>query len=756
MLLPLTRFCVRHKRIVVFAFWIPLAIVLAVGSMRVGPAFETSMDLPSSEAREVNDILTTINPTQAGISSQIVINSPEGFTDEQFVASLADAFARIDALDNVDVTSPFVRTNQISTSGTIAYATVDVPRMDLGERQPYVDAITDIMDPIAVGGIQVEYGGDLFAVFPIPESEALGLLAAIIILVLAFGSVLAMGLPIGIALLGLAVASSIVTIASNIVSMPDAATSMVAMIGIGVGIDYALFIVTRFREARHDGRDLEDAIVEAINTSGRAVIFAGLTVIIALLGLLTIGLEFVSGFAIAMSIGVATMVIASVTLLPALLAMVGHKIDETTRAALVGLAAFVVSGFVAVFTHNYAILLAGVLVALLVQLLRLVVPSLRTYLPHKAQNDHKQSVWWRWSRTVQRKPWTSLIGATVLLGILSIPMFSIRLGFGDFGNAPEDATVRKAYDLIAQGFGPGYNGPMLITITGDDANDAVVVDGFVDTLLNTDGVAYAGRLPLPSPDVALISLIANTAPQDAETTELVHRLRDDVIPAANIDAKLGGWTAASIDFSDYLGERLFFLIGIVLLLSFVLLMMVFRSLLVPLKAVLMNLLSVGASYGVIVAVFQWGWLADVIGVGKPGPIEAWAPMFLFAIVFGLSMDYEVFLLSRMKEEFQKTGNNALAVADGVAATARVITAAALIMVCVFAAFVLGDDRSLKLFGLGMAVAVFIDATVVRMLLVPATMELLGARNWWIPKWLDRVLPQIDVEGTHAQVGTTKP
>jgi RND superfamily putative drug exporter len=251
-------------------------------------------------------------------------------------------------------------------------------------------------------------------------------------------------------------------------------------------------------------------------------------------------------------------------------------------------------------------------------------------------------------------------------------------------------------------------------------------------------------------------LIADTAPQDAETTELVHRLRDDVIPAANIDAKLGGWTAASIDFSDYLGARLFFLIGIVLLLSFVLLMMVFRSLLVPLKAVLMNLLSVGASYGVIVAVFQWGWFADLIGVGKPGPIEAWAPMFLFAIVFGLSMDYEVFLLSRMKEEFQKTGNNALAVADGVAATARVITAAALIMVCVFAAFVLGDDRSLKLFGLGMAVAVFIDATVVRMLLVPATMELLGARNWWIPKWLDRVLPQIDVEGTHAQVGSTKP
>lgn len=756
MLASLSRLCVRHKKFVVFALWIPLAIVLAFASVQVGPAFETSMNLPSSEAREVNDILMEINPTQAGISSQIVISSPNGFSDSGFVNALTDAFEKVDAIENVDVISPFVMTNQISADGTIAYATVDVPRVDLGERQPFVDQITAIMDPFEVDGVQVEYGGDLFAVFPIPESEALGLLAAIIILVLAFGSVLAMGLPIGIALLGLAVASSIVTIASNFVSMPDAATSMVAMIGIGVGIDYALFIVTRFREALHDGRTLENAIVEAINTSGRAVVFAGVTVIIALLGLLTIGLEFVSGFAIAMAIGVAVMIVASVTLLPALLAMVGNKIDETTRAALVGLAAFVVSGFVAVFTHNYAILLAGVIVALVVQALRTVVPWLRGYLPHRPQNDHQTTVWWRWSRTVQRRPWTALVGATALLGILSIPMFSIRLGFGDFGNAAKDSTVRKAYDLIAQGFGPGYNGPMLLTVTGDAAADATVIDGFVATLSNTEGVAYAGRLPLPSTDVALISLVPDTAPQDAETTELVHRLRDDVIPAAEIDAKLGGWTAASIDFSDYLGERLFFLIGVVLILSFVLLMMVFRSLLVPLKAVLMNLLSVGASYGVIVAVFQWGWFADLIGVGKAGPIEAWAPMFLFAIVFGLSMDYEVFLLSRMREEFLRTGDNSTSVADGVAATARVITAAALIMVCVFAAFVLGDDRSLKLFGLGMAVAVFIDATVVRMLLVPATMELLGARNWWIPKWLDRVLPEIDVEGTHHEIGTTKP
>ena len=449
-----------------------------------------------------------------------------------------------------------------------------------------------------------------------------------------------------------------------------------------------------------------------------------------------------------MAIGVGIMMIASVTLLPALLSMAGQRVDDTTRAAIVSLIAFVTSGFIAVFAHSLAILGAGIVIAVALQGLRFFIPWLRKPLPHRAQNDHQTTVWWRWSRVVQRKPWTSLISASVLLGILAIPMFSLRLGFGDFGNAAEDSTVRKAYDIIAEGFGPGFNGPLLVTINGETAADPEAVNQFVATLSKTEGVAFASRLPLESSSVALLTVIPTTAPQDEATTDLVHRLRDVVIPATNVDAKVGGWTAASIDFSEYLGGRLFFLIGIVLVLSFLLLMVVFRSILVPLKAVFMNLLSVGAAYGIIVAVFQWGWASDLIGVGKPGPIEAWAPMFLFGIVFGLSMDYEVFLLSRMKEEFNRTGDNTSAVADGVAATARVITAAALIMVFVFAAFVLSDDRSLKLFGLGMAVAVFLDATIVRMLLVPATMELLGAKNWWIPAWLDRVLPRIDVEGTH--------
>jgi RND superfamily putative drug exporter len=747
MLASTARFCVRRSRLVVFAIWTPLAILLAVISSAAGPAFETSMDLPSGEGREVNEILSQINTEQAGVSSQIVFRTKTSITNPAIQQEIAAVLEKVAALPNIDVASPYDSPNQISRDGKIAYATVNVPRGDVAALKPVGDKIISIGDAIVSPNLEVQYGGDLFAVFPIPESEALGLLAAIVILVLAFGSVLAMGLPIGVALLGLIIASSIVTLASRIVSMPDAATSMVAMIGLGVGIDYALFIVTRYREALHDGASVEDAVAEAINTSGRAVLFAGFTVIVALLGLLSIGLSFVSGFAIAMAIGVSVMMIASVTLLPALLSMAGHRVDNTTRAAIVSLIAFVTSGFIAVFAHSLAILGAGVVIALALQGLRFVIPWLRKPLPHRAQNDHQLTVWWRWSRVVQRKPWTSLISASVFLGILAVPMFSLRLGFGDFGNAAEDSTVRKAYDIIAEGFGPGFNGPLLVTISGNTASDPVAIDKFVETLSAAEGVAFAGRLPLESNSVALLTVIPSTAPQDEATTDLVHRLRDDVIPASNIDAKVGGWTAASIDFSDYLAGRLFYLIGIVLVLSFLLLMAVFRSILVPLKAVFMNLLSVGSAYGIIVAVFQWGWASDLIGVGKPGPIEAWAPMFLFAIVFGLSMDYEVFLLSRMKEEFNRTGDNTSAVADGVAATARVITAAALIMVFVFAAFVLGDDRSLKLFGLGMAVAVFLDATIVRMLLVPATMELLGAKNWWIPAWLDRVLPRIDVEGS---------
>ena len=745
MLSSIARFSVRHKRLMVFGIWIPLAILIAVISGVTGSAFSTSMELPKSESRDVSDILKSVNPQQSGGSAQIVMSSDSGFTDPALQKLITSTLKKVDDIEGVDIAGPFNTPGQISKSGKIAFARVETPQMTDEEMDKLAKKIEAVVEPIQSDSLQIEYGGKLFGKFAKPDSEVLGLLAAMIILVLAFGSVLAMGLPIGIALIGLIMAVSIVGLASHLASMPDAVTSMVGMIGLGVGIDYALFIVTRFQESLHDGLTVENSIVEAIDTSGRAVLFAAITVIIALLGLLAIGLPFVSGLAIGMAISVAVMMVAAITLLPSLIAMAGERVDITTRAAMISLVVFVVSGLVAFFSGIAAIFQAGALIALAVQVARFFVKSLKKPLPHRAQNNHQESFWWRWSRMVQRRPWTALLGSLVILCTFAVPMFSMRLGFGDDGNAAKDTTTRKAYDLMAEGFGPGFSGPLLITVDGASKNQ---LGSFVQTLNKTEGIAMAMPIPVKSETVSLVMLYPTTSPQDEATTTLVHTLRNDVIPTAHVSAKVGGWTAGQVDFADYLSQRLPFLISIVLILSFILLMAVFRSVLVPLKAVFMNLLSVGSAYGVIVAVFQWGWLGRFIGVDKPGPVEAWAPMFLFAIVFGLSMDYEVFLLSRMKEEYDRTGDNFTAVADGVAATARVITAAALIMVCVFAAFVLAPDRQLKLFGMGMAVAVFVDATVVRMILVPATMELLGARNWWMPKWLDKVLPKIEVEGTH--------
>ena len=732
----------------VFGIWIPVAVLITVLSGTVGNSYRTEFALPESESRQAEQLLATVNPSEGGFTSQVVVKSDKGITDPALKSAVDTAMGRLAVLPRIKAQSPYEFKNQISRDGRIAFIQLSIEKIERTEMDSLAKEIKQATAGLASTGARVEYGGTVFQSFAIPESEALGLLAAVIILVLAFGSVIAMGLPIGIALLGLLVAAGIVALVSNLMSMPNEATSMVAMIGLGVGIDYALFIVTRFREALHDGLGLEESIEEAIDTSGRAVVFAGITVIVALLGLVSVGLAFVSGFAVAMAIGVAVMIVASVTLLPALLAMVGERIDNTSYAAVAALTAFVLGGMAGIFTHSLGVVLAGVAVGAVVMVLRQFVPALRRPLPHRAQNNHQHTVWWRWSRVVQHHPWRSLVVGVVLLGALSVPMFSLRLGFSDFGNAEEGSDVRKAYDLISEGFGPGFNGPLYIAVTGEAAADQARLGAFAQTIGSADGVAAAVPVPMGSDQVALVIAYPTTSPQAEETGELVHRLRDDVVPASGVTALVGGFTAGGIDFSEYLGQRLPWLVGIVLALSFVLLMAVFRSILVPLKAVLMNLLSVGASYGVIVAVFQWGWLGDLIGVGKPGPVEAWAPMFLFAIVFGLSMDYEVFLLSRMKEEYDRTGDNFTAVADGVAATARVITAAALIMVCVFAAFVLAPDRQLKLFGMGMAVAVFVDATVVRMILVPATMELLGARNWWMPKWLDRVLPKIQVEGAH--------
>ena len=731
----------------VFGIWIPLLIAIGFASSLTGSDFATEFEIPASESNDVQMLLEANSPDRAGFSGEIVFATPTGVDADGVKDAMTELFTKVGQIEGVTVTSPYDTEGQINVARTTAFASIDATIRSQTELIALGEEIREIGEQYATGDLRIEYGGNIFAGFELPASEAYGLLAAIIILVLAFGSVLAMGLPIGTALVGLGVGASLVTVLSHVLPMPDFTTSLVAMIGLGVGIDYALFIVTRYREGIHHGMSVEDSVVNAVDTSGRAVIFAGITVIISLLGLFVMGLAFARGLAIGAVIGVLIMMIASISLLPALLAMVKHRIDVTTRAALVALAAFVVITFFAVVAESLPLFLAAIISALVVTLASFIIKPLRKPIPQRARKMKNETFWYRWSRLVQRRPWTSAISATAVLLLLGAPLLSIRLGFGDNGNAPESTTVRRAYDMLAEGFGPGFNGPLFITVEGATASDPAALEGFAGTIRKVDGIAFAQATPA-SADGSLSLVIAypTTAPQDEATTTLIKTLRNDVIPGTAVEAKVGGFTAAGVDFADVIGSRMPLLFIGVLSLSFLLLMAVFRSLLVPLKAVIMNLLSVGAAYGVIVAIFQWGWGMNLIGVGKAGPIESWAPMMLFAIVFGLSMDYEVFLLSRVREEYLRTGNNAEAVADGLTATARVITAAALIMVCVFAAFVLGYDRQLKLFGLGLALAVFIDATIVRMVLVPATMELLGDRNWWIPKWIDRILPKIDVEG----------
>jgi RND superfamily putative drug exporter len=752
MLARLARFSFRRRGVMVFAMWLPAVILLAGVGGSLGD-YRTDFSLPSSESKDVVDLLQSAGLDEfGGDRAQIVFTAEQGTDAPEVRVAMEELFAKVDAIEGIGITSPYSPEGAVFNSPTkpIAFAQIAYEVQGQAEQLALADQVKELGNEVQVDGLSIEYGGQLFAEFEFPPSEALGFLAAVIILLVAFGSVLAMGLPLGTAVFGLLSGIGVVGLASTVFSMPEFALQMSAMIGLGVGIDYALFIVTRYRENLHAGLEPEEAAVQAVDSSGRAVIFAGVTVMVSLLGLFVVGLTFVRGLAVSGAIAVLAMMIASITLLPALLGYAGHKIERTTRAAALGVVVWVVTSLVGIITFNWALVGGGVLLAVVVWATRFLpfAGPLRTLIRARREKPREQQFWYRWSRWVQRRPWSAFLGGAGVLVVLALPLLDIRLGFGDTGNLPEDYTARRAYDLVSDGFGPGFNAPLVLVTADPAADDAAI--GTVTAAVQADpGVAlppFAQRL---NEEIVLWTVFPTTSGQDEATTELVNRLRSDVLPATGIDVKVGGFNAGSIDFANYLAGRLPYLIGGVLVLSFLILMLVFRSVLVPLKAVVMNLLSVGAAYGVVVAIFQWGWGRELIGVGKAGPVEAWAPMFLFAIVFGLSMDYEVFLLSRMKEEFDRTGDNTTAVADGLAVTARVITAAALIMVCVFSAFVLGYDRQLKLFGLGMAVAVFVDATVVRMVLVPATMELLGARNWWLPKWLDRWLPHVNVEGGSA-------
>jgi putative drug exporter of the RND superfamily len=711
--------CTGHRKTVIIG-WIVTLIGVGMLAGSVGSDFSEEFKLPSSDSQEAFDLLEERFPAQSGDTATIVFKAPGGVESPAVKGRMEGVFADVAKLPHVsEVASPYAGDGAaaISRDGEIAYATAqfDVTTEKLEKED--IKRLISTSQAAAGNGLQVELGGQ-----PIEEvrseeeadiSGFVGLLAAIVILLLTFGSVVAMGLPVITALFALGVGLSLVTLGTHVFPTAEFAPQLAFMIGLGVGIDYALFILTRFRNGLDEGLEPRPAAIAAIDTAGRAVLFAGVTVIIALMGMMLLGLSFLYGVAVAAAVAVLFTMIAALTLLPALLTIVGRRVD------------------------------------------RLRIPGLGSRSPSNAEDTR----WFRWSREIQRRPVLSAVLSGALLLVLCIPTLSLRLGSNDAGTDPAGSTTKEAYDLLAEGFGPGFNGPfaMVAALPGKGEDEGLLL--LHKTLETEDGVARVTPIMFnPSQDTAVFQAYPTTSPQSEKTTELLDRIRNDVIPPieqkTNTQLHVGGITAIFEDFGTAIADKLPLFIGVVILLSALLLMAVFRSLLVPLKAVVMNLLSIGAAFGLIVAVFQWGWGASLIGVDSTGPIISFFPIFLFSIIFGLSMDYEVFLMSRIHEEWEHRKDATEAVTRGLALTGRVITAAAAIMVTVFASFMIGEDRIIKLFGLGLAAAVFIDAVIIRSVLVPAIMQLFGERAWWLPSWLDRLLPRLHVEPAEGDPAPT--
>ncbi|MEO8106043.1 MAG: MMPL family transporter [Actinomycetes bacterium] len=696
----------------VIGAWLVLSVLVVAASASFGKQLEDSFVVPGLDSQEAVDLQLAAQSDRAGLTAQVVARPLDaGSTFGDSSRGRADLAALEEAVANLP--KVIGAATVFSPDDSVALIRVQYPVVE--ELDPVdLDNLKSLVDAgRADSALQVEASGDLFFAFeeaPTGVGEMLGLGAAVVILLIAFGSVIAMGLPIGIALIGLAVGTSALSLVTYVVDIPSFAPVVGAMVGLGVGIDYALFLVTRHREFLAQGMPVEESVGRAVATAGQSVIFAGGVVVIAILGLAVSGIPFMTAAGIAVSVMVAVMVVAAVTLLPALLGVAGERING---------------------------LRAG---------------------RRKARSERVAGkTWFRWGKHVSGHAWGYAIGGAVLLVALAAPAFSLSLGFPDEGALPDNRTERRAYDLVADGFGPGINGPLVIAV--DTSAEPQIVEPLAEAVREDRGIASVAP-PEFSTDGSVTTLIAlpTTAPQDPATLDTVERLRTEVFPAvlqgSDAAAHVGGQTATWGDLGSRVGDRLPVFILAVVLLSFLMLTVVFRSVLVPLKAAVMNLLSIGAAYGVMVMVFQWGWGMDLIGLEETVPVIAFIPMLMFAILFGLSMDYEVFLLSRVREEYARTGDNEASVISGIASTGRVITSAALIMISVFFGFMLGEDPGIKMMGLGLATAIFLDATVVRLVLVPSTMKLLGHANWWIPRWLDRLLPRIDVEGEAFLPGLT--
>jgi len=709
-----------------------LFVIINVASQSAGSAYSNSFSLPGTNSSHAYDLLAKGFTGQSGDVDQIVFQSPKGPVAAQG-ATIQAVLAKVQKLPEVaSVTSPFctasfatsetlpngtcLGSTQVSKDGTIAYAVVHFSTTAFHLMNPQIKAVETLAATARSSSLNVQFGGDAFGQLDSPKGspgEIFGLIATAIVLVLAFGSFFAMLLPLGVALFALGIALAASVLLSHILAIAQFAPILGSLIGLGVGIDYALFIVTRARQELKRGASVEEATTTALNTSGRAVLFAGTTVVIALLGMLILQLSFMNGVAISASVTVLITMLASISLLPSLLAFQKHHVLSRRERR-------------AIKEHGPGPVMVG-------------------------------GPWQRWAHFVSRHPRVLSLGALLLIVAFIVPFFSLHLGSSDQGSNPPNTTTRQAYDLLAKGFGPGFNGPLAIVGALNGASDKAAMQSLDASLNGKPGVAAVAPLITNSAGtVGIINVIPTTSPQDAKTATLIMNIRNQYIPAATSATHtaiyVGGLTAIFVDFATVLTAKLPLFVGVIVLLGCLLLMVAFRSVLVPLVAAVMNLLAVGASFGLVVAVFQWGWGSSLIRAGT-GPIESFLPIIMIAILFGLSMDYQVFLVSRMHEEWLNTNDNEEAIIRGQANTGRVITAAALVMICVFFSFAFGGQRVIAEFGIGLGGAVLIDAFVIRTVLVPSLMHFIGKANWWMPRWLDRLTPHVAVEATDDEVIT---
>jgi putative drug exporter of the RND superfamily len=682
----------RRGRIVLT--WIAALVLAALVAPRLAGEFAAEFETAGSESQKASDLVADRFPGTSGDAIQVVWQADAGARDPVVFARVERFLDQAENLEGV----ASAEATRLSRDGSTGLVRLELDRPALDVPAETGKKLIETAEAASGEGLEIELGGA-----PIRNAqeggspEAVGLIAAAVILLIAFGSVVAVGLPIAVALFGLGLSVLLIGVLAAVIDVPGFAPAIAGVVGIGVGIDYALLVLTRFRSALGSHEDVRAALVEAVTTAGRSVLIAGTTVVISFLGLFLLGVSFLYGVAVSVSLAVLIVMAAAVTLLPALLAFAGHRVN-------------------------------------------------RLHIPGLGRRDTDGALAGRWSRFIARHPWpAALAGATILIA-LTIPALGLRFGFPDEGNDQAGTTTRAAYELVSRGFGPGANGPLLVAV---DVRAENQLPALTERLRAEPGVAFVSRPRVNEVgDAAFLTVVPTSSPQDSATTDLVHRLRDDVVPPIEergIDVHVGGLTAAVVDQSDLVGSRLPLLIAAVVGLSVLFLLAAFRSPLIALKAAVMNLLAVGAAYGVLASAAEGGWFGQLLGIDGDTPVPPFMPVMMFAVLFGLSMDYEVFLISRIREEYLRHGQNSRAVSDGLAKTARVITAAAAIMVAVFLAFLVSDEIFLKLLGVGMATAIFLDATVVRMVLVPALMQLFGRANWWIPSWLDRRLPRFDVD-----------